>query len=133
MNRNSLTKRSLGIACFTALLLALVAFAAPVSVRNSVFLDVPPMSTWTDAVVLAPNVAESYTVPEKCYLVVFNATGGFWVRRGGAAAIPSTEVTNGTAPFYMPAARLVAPGDTLSLISDAAVKVSIQCHDYTGG
>ena len=128
----ALAKCSLGIACSAMLLIALVAFADPVQVRNSVLLDIPPMSTWTDAVVLGAGVAESYTVPSKCYLVVFNATGGFWVRKGGTAAIPSTEVTDGTAPFYMPAARLVSPGDTLSLISDAAVKVSIQCHDYSG-
>jgi len=127
-----LKRHPLFFAAALALGLALAAYAAPVAVRLPVFQDIPPFSTWTDAKVLEANVAETYTVPTGCYLLVFNAPGGFWVRKGGTAAIPAADVTDGTAPVYNPASRLVTPGDQLSFIADDAVKISLQCHTFTG-
>lgn len=91
------------------------------------------METYTDAMVLGINTAESWTVPSGCTLLVFGSPDPFYVRKGATAVIPSTEVADGTSPVFAPAARLVTAGDSLSFIAPAATKVTLSCYSYAGG
>lgn len=74
-----------------------------------------PFSDTVHAVVLAPNVAKTITVPAEATSVVFSATANFFAALNEAAAVPTADSTD--AAVLNPAARVVAPGDTISVIS----------------
>jgi hypothetical protein len=87
-------------------------------------------SKWIDAVYLAlAGTAETYTVPEGVFRIMFSCPYNFWARyEGTPAAVPSSDLTNGTGAELNPAGRIVQPGDTISLVSqDAACPISIAC------
>lgn len=56
-----------------------------------------------DAVVLGAGTEESYTVPTGTSFAIITADGAFYARVGATAAIPVTEVTDGTASMYFAA------------------------------
>jgi hypothetical protein len=70
-------------------------------------------ATTIDARVLAANVAESETVPSitvdgvaaLANYVVFSANCDFYVRMDGTAAVPSADITDGTASELNPTVR----------------------------
>ena len=83
---------------------------------------------WVDAVVLGAATAESYTVPAGAGYALITCTAPVWACISGTAVIPTTEVTDGTASFYLSAGIQVRldSGQTLSLIrASAAATVSI--------
>lgn len=77
-------------------------------------------SDYIDAAFLGVNTAESFTVPAKAKIVLFSSTSNFYLNTRIAAVIPTGDITDGSSPEYNPIARLVSPGDSLSLISPAA-------------
>lgn len=83
---------------------------------------------WVDAVVLGAATAESYTVPAGAGYALITCTAPVWACISGTAVIPTTEVTDGTASFYLASGIQVKldSGQTLSLIrASAAATVSI--------
>lgn len=81
-----------------------------------------------DVRVLAPNVAETHTVPSfngtKAGYVLFSSTADFYIQMDGTAAIPSSDVTDGSGSDLRPMVRwLHGDVSTISLISptDAVV------------
>lgn len=82
---------------------------------------------WCDALFLGVNTAESYTVPDSASFCLITCTTPIWARVGATAVIPTTEVADGTAPFYVAAGTQMKldSGSTLSCISAAASIVSI--------
>ena len=79
--------------------------------------------TYVDARVLAASTNETVTVPTGARFVFFSSTGNFYVNfQSGTAAIPSGDVTDGSASILNPAGRyineitqfgIIAPADTI--------------------
>ncbi|HPA79374.1 MAG TPA: hypothetical protein PLS95_01050 [Thermoanaerobaculales bacterium] len=123
-------KRGWILMALAAVLGATLLAAAPAKVPVYRFAEYPPATGYVNARVLAANVAEEVTVPADCDVIVFGATAAFYLRAdGSAAAVPSGDVTDGTASAYMPSARHFAPGDTFSLVAPATAVVTMECFD----
>ena len=75
--------------------------------------------------VLADSVAESDTVPTGAKMVLFSATGNFYCKINDTAAIPGADVTDGSGSEINPSGRVVAAGDTISLIAPVACVVTL--------
>ena len=78
---------------------------------------------------LSASTAKSVTVPSGARVAVFNSDANLWVRYDGSdAAIPASDVTDGTGSELNPAARDVSELQSLSIIAAAACKVSISFY-----
>jgi hypothetical protein len=87
-------------------------------------------ATYIDTMVLAADIPEVYTIPSGAVNVLINCTSDVWVKFGGAGAVPTTEVIDGTASELNPALRTVVKTDgtkytTIGFSSAAANKCSI--------
>lgn len=79
--------------------------------------------TWVDARYLAANTAERHTIPSGAKKVFFSGTGTFWAKFGNnsvTAAIPATDVTDGSAPELNPTLRSIDDAGYISLIAPTA-------------
>ena len=79
---------------------------------------------------LMTGAAITVTVPstvtgERPAQATLSATGNYYVRLGGTAAIPVTQVTDGTASLLNPTYFRVFPGMTFSIIGAPGVVVTI--------
>lgn len=98
----------------------------------------PYVSRWNDVISLAAGVAQSYDltamraaaglVAGQSVFIIFAADAPFWANfSGNAAAIPSANVTDGTASEFCPNQRYIDTADTsISFISSTACNVSLQ-------
>ena len=98
------------------------------------------ISSYVDARSLAAGVAETVTKPTGTVAQTYNGcvlttNADIWVRRGGAAAVPAGDVTDGTASILIPAgtSRVMDFHDddgtilaTFSMISAGAALVSME-------
>lgn len=87
-------------------------------------------ATYIDAMVLTADTPAAYTIPTGAVNVLINCTGDVWVRFGDAGAVPSTDVTDGTASELNPALRNIVKADrtkytTIGFESAADNKCSI--------
>lgn len=88
-----------------------------------------------NAQVLAAGVAEVHTIPTGAKYVSFAATADFYAKFGSssgaaAAAVPSTEVTNGTGSELNPGPRRIPVGMThIGLISETICKITLSFYD----
>lgn len=82
------------------------------------------------AIVLAAGSSKAVAVPAGAAFVALSFTGDVWARFGAAgvaAAVPTADVTNGSAPVLNPDARRIPDGAThLALIAEAACKGSLE-------
>jgi len=78
--------------------------------------------------VLAATVAEVVTVPTGAKCVLFSATANFYANFGAAAAIPATEVADGTASVLNPGLRSLDGAATIGLISGEACIVTMEFY-----
>lgn len=76
-----------------------------------------PFSEEIHNFVLAADSETTFTVPANVNVVLFSATGDFWVRTTGTAAAPSADVTDGDGSELNPVGRRVRAGDTISIAS----------------
>ena len=108
--------------------------------------DSIPAPDYVDVVVLGVATAESYTIPTGARYIVFSAENplavsaagavdvtneyqnDFYVRKGGTAAIPAADVSDGTGSFLNPKSLNVMGVGTLSLISPAAIKITMAVY-----
>jgi hypothetical protein len=120
------------VALSVLLAAALWAVPTPRTWGNQQMLQLPKLTTWVDARVLAANVAETVTVPTGCDFMVLAGTAVYYVRNGGTAVIPVADVTDGTAPMLSPAARRTVPGETFSIIAPATTIVTMECYQNGG-
>lgn len=90
----------------------------------------PTPSDHVDARVLAANTAERHTIPAGAKFVSFSADGDFYAKFGDGtvnAAVPSTDVTNGTGSALNPGVRRIVEGIThVSLIAAAARVITME-------
>ncbi len=72
-------------------------------------------------VMFVTTSAETYTIPTGVNVIVFSADKDFFVRwDGSAAAVPTTEVADGTGSEINPTSRGVRGKSTFSIIGAAA-------------
>ncbi len=86
-------------------------------------------SDWIDARVLAANAAETFQAPAGSRFVLFSADGDFYCKTASAstaAAVPTTDVTDGTAAELNPAMRVIGDMEFISLIAAAPRIVTMQ-------
>jgi hypothetical protein len=86
------------------------------------------LSDHIDARVLAVSAAESHTIPTGARYVMFSANGDFYANFAGTAAIPTADVTDGTASILNPQLRTIGAATTISLISPAACIVTMEFY-----
>lgn len=78
--------------------------------------------------VLAATVAEVVTVPSGAKHVIFSATADFYARFAAAAAIPSTEVADGTASILNPQLRSIDGAATIGIISPTTCIITMEFY-----
>lgn len=89
--------------------------------------DAPPIASYVCDQVLAANVAETITAPSDADFVIFSYTATpFYIRVGGAAAVPAADVTDGTGSIVSPTYRRVDRGASISVISPNAGVLSME-------
>lgn len=89
--------------------------------------------TYVNAIVLGSGTAESYVVPAGSKFCLITSTLPWWGRIGGTAvAGNTTEVTDGTASFYVPAGLQckLSKGQTLSAVRATAASTEICIAHY---
>lgn len=80
---------------------------------------------YISSVSLSAGVGKVVSVPASADVVVFRATGPFWVKRAGAAVIPLSDVTDGSAPELNPQAWMLNGVNVLGLIAAADTVVTM--------
>lgn len=97
------------------------------TVPAAFYKGIIPFPLWVDVMALGASTAESYTVPASASFCIITCTTPVWARISGTAAIPSTEIADGSGSFYVSSGTQMKldSGGTLSLISAAASLVSI--------
>lgn len=90
--------------------------------------SVIPASNYSNALLLSAGVAKTVTVPADARVVLFSATGNFWLRVGGVPAVPTADILDGTAPELNPAGRAIKPGQTLGFVAPAGCAVSLSFY-----
>lgn len=76
-----------------------------------------PFSDYIDVRVLLPNTAETVSIPAGAKTVVFSSAEDFYVRISGTAAVPTTDITNGTGSELNPVARTVDGLTSFSMVA----------------
>lgn len=85
-----------------------------------------------DARVLAATTAESHTIPAGAKYVRLTGTVAFYMKFGGTAAIPASDITNGSSsilvsPTCCPATYQIPEGvTTIGLIASAICVITME-------
>ncbi|WP_247878661.1 NAD/NADP transhydrogenase alpha subunit-like protein [Niveispirillum sp. SYP-B3756] len=77
------------------------------------------------AIVLAAATAKTVAVPAGTRVVLFNATGPFWVGYDNIPYIPTEDIVDGSAGEYCPSGRKISGRQRLGFIAPAACTVSL--------
>ena len=86
-------------------------------------------SDYKDAIVLVANTNQTINIPTGAKYARFKSTGSsdFWIKFGGAAAVPSANVTDGTASRLNPDGIIGIDGaTTVGIISAVVCTISIE-------
>lgn len=86
---------------------------------------------YVDAMVLAADTAESYTIPTGAKRIIFSADGNYYARfdDGGDATVPSTEVVDGSSSFLNPAQLDITGVTSISFISSSARVITLAVYN----
>jgi len=84
-----------------------------------------PLASHVDAMVV--TTTEDYTVPAECNKIILSADGDFYAKKGGTAAIPGTEVSDGSGSELNPVCLQVSPGDVIGFIASVSTVITISC------
>jgi len=87
-----------------------------------------PFSRYIDARVLAAGVAEVHNIPAGANIVFFAGTGNFYANVDAAAAVPSGDVTNGSASALNPTMRFCGGHSTIGIIAPATCIVTMEFY-----
>jgi hypothetical protein len=82
-------------------------------------------SDHSHVLILTANQAKVANVPAGSTMVLFSATGDFWAKLGGAAAIPVADNVAGTAPELNPTGRDCEGVSTIGLVAPADCLVNL--------
>ena len=75
--------------------------------------------------VLTPSTNKEVAIPTGSNYVSINSTKNIWVKIGGAATIPSGDVTDGTGSELNPKMRSLGSNTIIGVISSGAAKISV--------
>jgi hypothetical protein len=90
---------------------------------------IPKAALWVDNMALAANTVANYTVPASGRVLLLSYSDPVvYVNFTGAAAVPSTNTTNGTGSDICPSGACVSAGDVVSFICANAAKVAIRVY-----
>jgi hypothetical protein len=97
------------------------------SVPAKFYGSIIPFPLWVDDMFLGVATVESYTVPADASFCIVTCTTPVWACISGTAAVPTTEIADGSGSFYISAGTQMKfdSGDVVSFISAAASIVSI--------
>ena len=84
-----------------------------------------PASDHVDCYLLTAGVPKNVTVPVSARYVFFSATGDFFARLGGPAAIPAADVTDGSGSEVNPTHRALDSVQTIGLVAPAGCVISL--------
>ncbi|MBF0560651.1 MAG: hypothetical protein HQL37_01295 [Alphaproteobacteria bacterium] len=87
--------------------------------------EIIALSDSRSVLMLAAGQAKTLTVPSGATVALINATAPVWVRFGGSAAVPSADITDGSAPELNPGPRLVKEGMTIGVAAAQSSLVNI--------
>jgi len=87
-----------------------------------------PQSDFICVVKLDPNAEETFAVPEGAAAMLFSATTDFYCRVNAAAAVPSADVTDGSASELNPTMRRVKTGDVWHFISPYVCTITLSLY-----
>jgi hypothetical protein len=93
----------------------------PIGLRDAAL----PCGRYVTNHVLATDTAETVTVPAGAAYAFFSFDGDFWRRVGGTAAVPTTEVVDGTGVELNPTWSALDGVTSFSIVAGAARKGSI--------
>lgn len=77
------------------------------------------------AVQLAPGLPKTVNAPAEATLVLFSATAPFWAKIGAAAAVPTGDILDGSAPELNPVGRTLAGATLIGLAAAQACTVNL--------
>jgi hypothetical protein len=80
---------------------------------------------YVNAYVLAAGVATPVTIPTGARIAVFSSNTNFYVNWLTTAAVPSANITDGSAPELNPVARDVSRYSSFSVVSPDACVLTI--------
>lgn len=86
----------------------------------------PP--TYTDAIVLLANAAQTQAIPTPATWVVFSANCNFYALPGASAAVPGSTTTTGGASMLNPAAWNVTGSTQITVIAPTACIVTLSFY-----
>ncbi len=88
--------------------------------------------TYVDARVLAPNAAETHTVPAGAKFVIFGSDGDFYAKPNASAAVPGTDLTDGSASELNPVIWDLNGVTSIGLVAGAARVVTLSFYRDSG-
>lgn len=95
-----------------------------------------PISDYINAHVYAAATNEDETVPAGAHFAILTGTVAFYVKRGGTAAVPAGDVSNGSgSQLCVVGTQLsiaVTPGDVLGIIAVSAGVVTVAYFGPSG-
>ena len=87
-------------------------------------------SDYVDVIVLAQNTEEKHDVPDGAKIVLFKSSGDeFWAKAGvvnATAAIPASDVTDGTGSVKNPVGWYIEDMAKISFIASPATTISLE-------
>jgi hypothetical protein len=96
--------------------------------RDANFLPdglVIPTSQYINAYVLTAGTVQGVSIPNGARVAIFNSTGNFYLNWLTTAAVPATNITDGSGPELNPVARDVSDYSSYSLIAPADCVVTV--------
>ena len=101
-------------------------FLLPTQMGNNLLII--PACVHINAMFLGVDTDETWTVPTDVTFIFLSGTTNFYARFDGSpAVVPTTEVTDGSAPALNPTSRHVGGITSISFISPAASIITIEC------
>ena len=91
--------------------------------KSTFSIPAPSDGVSINALQLAANTAESFTIPSGAKFVIFNSTEDFYARYDTTATVPA-DTTDGTASELNPTIRTLDSRDTISVISESSCKIT---------
>ena len=127
------TKLALAFIAIVAVVLAAQLLAAPtdlalLNTANGPHVFARSKPQHINAQVLAASTAESNAVPSGAKFVFFASTGNFYARPDGLVAVPSADVTDGTAGEINPTVWDVSTVTNIAIVAPAAVVVTLSYY-----
>ena len=88
-----------------------------------------PLSSHIDRYGLVEDVAKTITVPTGARVAVFSTLIDFYVKEGTTAVIPTTDVTNGSAPMLNAYVISVVGIEQMTLIAPTSGEVLVAYYE----